>query len=303
MVKYFLLLCILIVATSYRLPNNIKIVNSITHLSVKTDESLSYHDEMLELELKAIEKQKQLQQKVRKGSVPDFAIEGDSTIETPSQQALLMLHFAMVSINVGLGLNHFTNIGVYEIFSISGTILLSIILGDFATGIFHWSVDNYGSIKTPVVGTVCAAFQGHHDTPWTITFRSFANNVFKICYNSIPALGLLLISNPAPHLQIFFALFMNWWVMSQEFHKYSHMRELPPSVKLLQDSGLILSKKQHGLHHTPPFKSHYCIVNGMCNKVLDDSNFFRKLERLVYKMTGNKPNTWRDDPSLQYLGL
>ena len=42
-------------------PNNIKIVNSITHLSVKTDESLSYHDEMLELELKAIEKQKQLQ--------------------------------------------------------------------------------------------------------------------------------------------------------------------------------------------------------------------------------------------------
>jgi hypothetical protein len=35
-------------------------------------------------------------------------------------------------------------------------------------------VDNYGSLKTPVFGSVCAAFQGHHVTPWTITFRSFA---------------------------------------------------------------------------------------------------------------------------------
>ena len=40
------------------------------------------------------------------------------------------------------------------------TIVSSIILGDLATGIFHWSVDNYGSIKTPIFGSVCAAFQG-----------------------------------------------------------------------------------------------------------------------------------------------
>ena len=77
-------------------------------------------------------------------------------------------------------------------------ITASIILGDFGTGVFHWSVDNYGSIKTPVFGSVCAAFQGHHDTPWTITFRSFANNVYKICYGTIPALLFLLISKPEP---------------------------------------------------------------------------------------------------------
>ena len=93
---------------------------------------------------------------------------------------------------------------------------------------------------------------------------------------------------------------MNWWVMSQEFHKYSHMRKVPPQVQFLQKSGLMLSRKQHGLHHTPPFKSHYCIVNGMCNDVLDKSLFFRKLERVVFKLTGNIPNTWKDDPSLQF---
>ena len=97
---FLILFSLVIIVNSYILPTAIKRVNSFPLSSVKTDESSSYHNEMLELELKAIEEQKQLQQKVRKGSVPDFAIVGDSTIETPSQQALLMLHFALVSINV-----------------------------------------------------------------------------------------------------------------------------------------------------------------------------------------------------------
>jgi ubiquitin-conjugating enzyme E2 variant len=70
-----------------------------------------------------------------------------------------------------------SNLSLVSIFAV---ISAAVVIGDFATGVFHWSVDNYGSIDTPLVGTVCAAFQGHHDTPWTITFRSFANNVFKI---------------------------------------------------------------------------------------------------------------------------
>eukprot|EP00953_Heterococcus_sp_UTEX-ZZ885_P041231 21048-Heterococcus_DN1.PRE.1 len=41
------------------------------------------------------------------------------------------------------------------------------------------SVDNYGGLHTPVFGTVIEAFQGHHGSPWTITYRKFANNVHK----------------------------------------------------------------------------------------------------------------------------
>ena len=50
---------------------------------------------------------------------------------------------------------------------------------DFLTGVYHWSVDNYGSGQTPVVGSQIAAFQGHHQEPWTITQREFCNNVYK----------------------------------------------------------------------------------------------------------------------------
>ena len=59
--------------------------------------------------------------------------------------------------------------------------------------IIHRSVDNYGSLKTPLVGSVCAAFQGHHETPWTITFRPFANNVYKIAYGTIPTLAIVAL--------------------------------------------------------------------------------------------------------------
>ena len=38
-------------------------------------------------------------------------------------------------------------------------------LSDLGTGVFHWSVDNYGSKATPVMGGIIDAFQGHHKYP------------------------------------------------------------------------------------------------------------------------------------------
>ena len=54
------------------------------------------------------------------------------------------------------------------------------------SGVFHWATDNYGSLETPVFGPACAAFQGHHGAPWTITHRSTFNNVHKIARMACP---------------------------------------------------------------------------------------------------------------------
>jgi ubiquitin-conjugating enzyme E2 variant len=61
------------------------------------------------------------------------------------------------------------------------TLFASYALADLGTGIFHWSVDNYGDKNTPVAGNVIDAFQGHHRWPWTITKRQWANNIHKTC--------------------------------------------------------------------------------------------------------------------------
>ena len=224
--------------------------------------------------------------KIRKGAAPEFAIAGDSTVETPSQVAAVVTHFGLTFLNLALAASAIPVHSAVDVVPIALTIALSIVVGDFGTGVFHWATDNYGSIKTPVFGSVCAAFQGHHVTPWTITFRSFANNVYKICYGTVPALLIVAAVPMEPLVKVFFTLFITWWMISQELHKFSHMRSTPKAIKVFQDMGIILSKKEHGLHHTAPFEGHYCILTGVCNSFLDDSKFFRHLENIVYKLTG-----------------
>ena len=114
---------------------------------------------------------------------------------------------------------------------------------------------------------------------------------------------LLSIAPVGPLLRMFLALFVTWWMISQELHKYSHMRTTPAFVKKVQDMGIILSKKEHGLHHTSPFEAHYCILTGICNNVLDKSQFFRYLEVIVYKLTGNKSNVWKEDPAVEEAAM
>ena len=89
--------------------------------------------------------------------------------------------------------------------------------------------------------------------------------------------------------------------MSQEFHKWSHTtkNEVTPLINLLQKYNLTIGRKPHALHHTEPFEGNYCIISGVCNKVLDRSGFFRRLEHLIYKLNGVESNAWKLDQELK----
>lgn len=63
---------------------------------------------------------------------------------------------------------------------VTAAVLASYVLSDLGTAVFHWGVDNYGDSGTAVLGKQIAAFQGHHQRPWTITQREFANNVHQV---------------------------------------------------------------------------------------------------------------------------
>ncbi|EWM29378.1 Kua-ubiquitin conjugating enzyme hybrid, localization [Nannochloropsis gaditana] len=181
---------------------------------------------------------------------------------------------------------------------LAATTAFSVLFSDFFSGIFHWSVDNYGNGKTPVLGTVIEAFQGHHDAPWTITYRQFSNNVHKITKITIPAMLAIVALHPSsPLVTLFATLFFNLQVLSQEFHKLSHLSKPPAWAVRLQDLGLIISRKEHGQHHSSPFESNYCILTGTCNRMLDESGFFRFLEKAVYDVTGVMPNCWKQGSS------
>ena len=133
-----------------------------------------------------------------KGKNANVVVEGDSLETTPKQIAIVSATFAghaLIAANAIHTLLENTggNVELTAATSLA-TIVSSWVLADLGSGIFHWSVDNYGNGSTPVMGNIIAAFQGHHSAQWTITYRGFCNNVWKLCIPfGVPTAGAIAL--------------------------------------------------------------------------------------------------------------
>lgn len=243
-----------------------------------------------------------------KGGEANVVVEGDSLETQPYQVAAVgatfLGHaaFATMAISQMMNLND-GNAALTSVESLA-IIASSWVLADLGSGLLHFGVDNYGNGRTPVMGSIIAAFQGHHSAPWTITYRGFCNNVYKLCVPfGIPTMALIstLAGSEHPGVTLFFTVFCAMEILSQEMHKWSHMRksEVPSWVNWLQDTGLSIGRGPHAQHHLAPYDGNYCIISGICNEPLDKSGFFRRLEHIIYGINGVESNAWKLDPELR----
>lgn len=179
---------------------------------------------------------------------------------------------------------------------VAGGAFAAYILSDLGTGFYHWGVDNYGDAKTPVFGAQIDGFQGHHQRPWTITKREFANNIHAIARPASIFLAPFLVLPGQPFADSFLGIFLGCVVMSQQFHAWAHMKksQLPGAVISLQDAGILVSRKMHGAHHKPPYDVNYCIVSGIWNPTLEKFKVFKRLERSIYSKLGVAPRAWSE---------
>lgn len=243
-----------------------------------------------------------------KGKVASVVVEGDSLETTPLQVAIVtgtfLGHALFAANSVAQLLQANGGDAALTAMQAFGVVSLSWVMADLGSGVLHWSVDNYGNGRTPVMGSIIAAFQGHHSAPWTITHRGFCNNVYKLCIPfGLPTIAAInAVAGPThPSTTLFFTVFCVMEILSQELHKWSHMTkgECPGWVNWLQDVGLSIGRKPHALHHTAPYEGNYCIISGICNESLDNSGFFRRLEHIVYNINGIESNAWKLDPELK----
>lgn len=240
-----------------------------------------------------------------KGGVASVVVEDDSLDTKPYQVVMVSATLGFHALLAANSISEMYTSGENDVlttFASSMAIILSSWLSaDFGSGVLHWSVDNYGNGRTPIMGNIIAAFQGHHSAQWTITQREFCNNVHKLCIPfGIPTMLLInFISGPGTTL--FFTVFCVLEIMSQEMHKWSHTsrKDVPDIVNWMQDAGLSIGRKSHAQHHKAPYKGNYCIVSGICNPALDDSGFFRRLEHIVYNINGVESNSWKLDGGLR----
>lgn len=60
-------------------------------------------------------------------------------------------------------------------------------------------------------------------------------------------------------------------------------------VAFLQDWELILSRRNHQIHHHTPFDQHYCITTGWMNPILSSIGFWKRIENSIQRITGYAP--------------
>ncbi len=125
-------------------------------------------------------------------------VEGDILESTDEQRAIVGFSYVALAALFVKGLVLLPPMGAGVALATVLSVLVGYEFADIGSGVYHWSMDNYGSKNTPVFGTQIEAFQGHHELPWTITYRQVCNNIYKICQATAPfcIAGILFVNNP-----------------------------------------------------------------------------------------------------------
>jgi len=175
----------------------------------------------------------------------------------------------------------------------AGFFLIAMLLSDVISGFVHWGFDTWGTIETPVLGQFIRSFREHHLDATEMCNHDFIEANADSVLLAVPVLVSLLLFKPGTPIMWGLYSICVWTSLlvcfTNEFHKWSHSRKVNPIVKLLQDLHIILPPRHHHIHHTSPHDEYYCITNGWMNPILESVDFWKRIERLITRMTGSVP--------------
>jgi hypothetical protein len=171
-------------------------------------------------------------------------------------------------------MNHFNS--AFDIVAVLGGIYYA----DFFTGLVHIYLDHKRIVpnSTSVLDDTAEGFQYHHKKPLFFT----QNRAF---YNPLGQFQILVYLTTPVHLTTALVDFMttggHWFfigmytyimvaTVSQIIHGYSHksIQDTPFIILTLQNLNILLSKKQHHIHHANG-TFNFAIVNGWSNPFLN----------------------------------
>ena len=174
-------------------------------------------------------------------------------------------------------------------------LMLGFVAADFVSGFVHWAADTWGTPEWPVIGkALIRPFREHHVDEKEITRHDFIETNGNNCFISIAPTALTAALVPVAGAGGFFCAAMMFGLAfaifgTNQFHKWSHMDDPPPAVRLLQKAFLILPPEHHAIHHQAPYAKYYCITVGWLNEALFRLRFFPMMEKLVSACTGLIP--------------
>lgn len=169
-----------------------------------------------------------------------------------------------------------------------------VLFADFCSGLVHWAADTWGRDDLPVLGPrLLVPFRVHHINPDDFVRRAFVDTNGEVALPAVLALAgafaIPLDTECGPLAAVFLLAFCGVGMMTNQIHQWAHRPRVPSAVRIAQQAGLILGSGAHAVHHARPYDARYCITTGWCNAALDAVAFFRRLERLITRLTGMRP--------------
>jgi ubiquitin-conjugating enzyme E2 variant len=147
---------------------------------------------------------------------------------------------------------------------------------DLLSGLLHWAFDSCGSVKTPLIGNaLIRPFREHHVDPQAMTRHDFVETHGASCLGALPFLAaaslLPLHDVGGLFVQALLLSIALGALATNQCHKWAHMDEAatPAAVRWAQRWRIVLPRRHHQLHHTPPFDSHFCVSSGWFNAPLN----------------------------------
>eukprot|EP00931_Biecheleriopsis_adriatica_P085530 TRINITY_DN6008_c0_g1_i1.p1 TRINITY_DN6008_c0_g1~~TRINITY_DN6008_c0_g1_i1.p1 ORF type:complete len:451 (+),score=24.41 TRINITY_DN6008_c0_g1_i1:121-1473(+) len=166
--------------------------------------------------------------------------------------------------------------------SLSGriaVIVISFFYMDVSSGVIHLVLD-YAPQNIPGLGVLAKGFQYHHDDPTAIiriSWFEYASHIHFLC----PLIQAAVVLSGASRLQRYFWFWGGAWAhLFQSAHRWAHMPPdtLPWIVRMMQDSGILLTHERHMRHHQD-LEKQFTILSGHTDFIVDGMSWVMPAER------------------------
>ena len=174
-------------------------------------------------------------------------------------------------------------------------IIIGFFIADILGGIIHWFEDTYLSycVNIPILSYVSKENELHHYYPRSILSYSYLELLTYTLPITIFVILIPYLLNPKfffNYKYIFISLFI-FGSICNIIHLFSHMRDCEKNIilKTIQKVGIFCSHEHHLIHHKNGLEK-YCVISEYNNHILDNINFWRNLEYIIFIVTGIKPD-------------
>jgi len=180
-----------------------------------------------------------------------------------------------------------------EIIWIVASVFIGLWLADFATGLFHWAVDNYCNPEWPLIGPqyVLPSHLHHDEGMYEFELSSIVTHLY--IWTAVIIVGLIFWALGLMNVMI--ASACGFGFLTNIIHGWSHKRPEDNMliVRALQKLGLFQSTQHHTFHHEEGSDSHYCLLTDHVNPLLETIGLWRGLDKVLSRL-GVRKFWWED---------